>query len=253
MRPLTIRTPRAAPGRSRGTRPSLAHGSRRSTQVRGSPEVPDSCRSRLASGHPAAPLLPACSPTFPLLPLSEVGARITVGAGQLSTRLLSFEASGVSWRTRATGLTGCREPGLQWSESNRCSTFHIGPSLDGFLRGIGRRSRAAHRRCPWLVVTTTPSSSVPPRFRPGTAVDGPRDFVWRGRRYTVCAVLDSAGAPGLVARGRRPAHPAARPAEPAAPGLAGRGPPAVRGGRGVRPRPRRRPLAPAASPRLTCA
>ena len=25
----------------------------------------------------------------------------------------------------------------------------------------------------------------------GTAVDGPRDFVWRGRRYTVCAVLDS--------------------------------------------------------------
>jgi hypothetical protein len=24
-----------------------------------------------------------------------------------------------------------------------------------------------------------------------TAVDGPRDFVWRGRRYTVCAVLAS--------------------------------------------------------------
>ena len=27
--------------------------------------------------------------------------------------------------------------------------------------------------------------------RPVAALDGPRDFVWRGRRYTVCAVLDS--------------------------------------------------------------
>jgi hypothetical protein len=27
--------------------------------------------------------------------------------------------------------------------------------------------------------------------RPASGADEPRDFVWRGRRYTVCAVLDS--------------------------------------------------------------
>jgi hypothetical protein len=27
--------------------------------------------------------------------------------------------------------------------------------------------------------------------QPVAALDGPRDFFWRGRRYTVCAVLDS--------------------------------------------------------------
>ena len=80
--------------------------------------------------------------------------------------------------------------------------------------------------------------------------DGPRDFVWRGRRYTVCAVLASWQERRAWWRevGDQPSR--ARPAEPAAPGLAGRGPPTVGHGRGVRPRPRRRPLAPAASPRL---
>ena len=30
-----------------------------------------------------------------------------------------------------------------------------------------------------------------PRVEPRVGADGPRDFVWRGRRYTVCAVLAS--------------------------------------------------------------
>jgi hypothetical protein len=58
-----------------------------------------------------------------------------------------------------------------------------------------------------------------------TAVDGPRDFVWRGRRYTVCAVLaswqerrawwrevgDAPTAPGLPSPGRRVWRVEARP------------------------------------------
>ena len=60
--------------------------------------------------------------------------------------------------------------------------------------------------------------------------EGPRDFVWRGRRYTVCAVLaswqerrawwrevgDHPGVPGLPSPGRRVWRVEARPPSGAA-------------------------------------
>ena len=63
-----------------------------------------------------------------------------------------------------------------------------------------------------------------------TTVDDPRDFVWRGRHYTVCAVLaswqerrawwrevgDDPGVPGLPSPGRRVWRVEARPPSGAA-------------------------------------
>ena len=121
------------------------------------------------------------------------------------------------------------------STAGRSSRHHAGRPRPG-------RPTTAAGRCPWCVVTTSRS--------PSGRDDGParlrlaRPPLHRVRRPRLVA-----GAAGLVARGRRPPG-RARHAEPAAPGLAGRGPPALRGRRGVRPRPRRRPLAPPASPRL---
>ena len=173
-------------------------------------------------------------------------------------------ALGVSRTTRANGLDAVSGGGVTVVEVEQVFDIHSRPHRR--MWSLARRVSSGApvgdavlptRRCPMTrrhhdpVVVRGAAGS-----RPASVADGPRDFVWRGRRYTVCAVLDSWQERRAWWRevGDHPARPrAARPAEPAAPGLAGRGPPTVRGGRGVRPGSRRRPLAPAASPRLSSA